>query len=119
MTRPLTAGMRRLAAQPVKPFPLFVTAIRDLSPWLRRITFGGTSLVGFATDNGPTWDLRIKIVIPSTGRSLPRANAFEPTTPKTPAVHGGRHGCACPKPSAANCAATPCVRLDSPRFPRR
>lgn len=77
MTGSVIAGVSRLAAQSVKPFPLSVTAIRDLGPRLRRVTFGGTSLVGFATDNGATWDLRIKIVIPSPGRSLPRAKAFE------------------------------------------
>lgn len=77
MTGPLNAAVNRLATQSAKPFPLSVTAIRDLSPRLRRVTFGGTSLVGFATDNGATWDLRIKIVIPSPGRSLPRAKTFE------------------------------------------
>lgn len=77
MTGPGAAGTVRLAAQTVKPFPLSVTAVRDLGPRLRRITFGGTSLLGFATDGGATWDLRIKILIPQPGRSLPRAKAFE------------------------------------------
>lgn len=77
MTGSVIARVNRLASQSVKPFPLSVTAIRDLGPRLRRVTFGGTSLVGFATDNGATWDLRIKIVIPSPGRSLPRAKTLE------------------------------------------
>lgn len=77
MTGRVIAGVRRPAAKTAKPFPLFVTAIRDLSPCLRRITFGGTSLLGFGTDNGSTWDLRIKIVVPSPGHSLPPDQAFE------------------------------------------
>ena len=77
MSGSVNAGVDRPAAQSVRPFPLSVTAIRDVSPRLRRVTIGGTSLLGFATDHGATWDLRIKIVIPSPGRSLPRAKTFE------------------------------------------
>lgn len=77
MTGSVNTGVNRQAVQSVRPFPLSVTAIRDLGPRLRRVTFGGTSLVVFATDNGATWDLRIKIVVPSPGRSLPRAKTFE------------------------------------------
>ena len=77
MSGTTTAGAAPLAAQSVKPFPLSVTAIQDLGPRRRRISFGGTSLLGFATDSGATWDLRIKMVIPQPGRSLPRVTAFE------------------------------------------
>lgn len=61
----------------VKPFALTVAAIRDLGPRMRRITLGGTSLLDFGTDDdGLTWDLRIKLVIPTLGRPLPPVEAF-------------------------------------------
>ena len=57
----------------VRPFELTVAAVRDLSPSLRRITLGGMSLRDFATDaDGATWDLRIKVLVPSPGHPLPR-----------------------------------------------
>ena len=97
MTGPAAAGAVRLAAPPVKPFPLSVTAVRDLGPRLRRITFGGTSLLGFATDGGAAWDLRIKIVIPQPGRSLPRAQAFKCHESEDPARSWRRAGLRLPE----------------------
>lgn len=71
----LAAGQQ--AARAAGPFTLTVTTIRDLGPRLRRVTLGGVGLHGFATDHGATWDLRVKIVIPTLGQSLPRAEEFE------------------------------------------
>lgn len=54
-------------------FDVTVTAVQDLSPNFRRITFGGYCLRGFGV-SGKTLDLRIKLMIPSLdadGRTLP------------------------------------------------
>jgi NADPH-dependent ferric siderophore reductase len=54
-------------------FEVTVSAVRQLSPSFRRITFGGYSLRGFGV-HGDTLDLRIKLLIPSAaanGTQLP------------------------------------------------
>lgn len=68
-------GARRSPSAAV-PFPLTVLAVEDLGPWLRRITLGGVSLLRFATDDGATWDLRVKVLVPSPGHTLPPADVF-------------------------------------------
>lgn len=77
MSGQATLDAGRQSAQAAGPFALTVTAIRDLGPRLRRVTLGGAGLHGFATDDGATWDLRVKLVIPSPGRTLPQPEAFE------------------------------------------
>lgn len=63
---PATASVR--SAQAVEPmtlaFDVRVTAVQQLSPNFRRITFGGYSLRDFGV-HGSTLDLRIKLMIPS------------------------------------------------------
>ncbi|MDP9988539.1 NADPH-dependent ferric siderophore reductase [Arthrobacter oryzae] len=65
-----TAAAQPIAAQPVSAQPMSlafevtVSAVRQLSPTFRRITFGGYSLRDFGV-HGETRDLRIKLVIPS------------------------------------------------------
>ncbi len=55
------------AAEPMTlAFNVRVTAVRQLSPNFRRITFGGYSLRNFGV-RGNTLDLRIKLMIPSVG----------------------------------------------------
>jgi NADPH-dependent ferric siderophore reductase len=72
--QPTEAQRTRARGTVVRPFPLTVTAVADLSPSLRRLTLGGASLRHFATDpDGATWDLRIKVVVPVQGGPLPRA----------------------------------------------
>ncbi|UXM91342.1 siderophore-interacting protein [Paenarthrobacter sp. JL.01a] len=54
-------------------FDVTVTAVQELSPNFRRITFGGYSLRGFGVA-GDTLDLRVKLMIPSfdaDGNALP------------------------------------------------
>ena len=67
------------AIQPMShAFEVRVSAVRQLSPTFRRITFGGYSLRDFGV-HGDTLDLRIKLVIPSLapdGSPLPLP-AFE------------------------------------------
>jgi iron complex transport system ATP-binding protein len=60
------------APSPVLAFDVAVTRVRDIGPDFRRITFGGESLRSFGVQ-GPTRDLRIKIMIPSIadGREVP------------------------------------------------
>lgn len=79
-----TAAAQQIAAQPMTTQPMSlafevtVSAVRQLSPTFRRITFGGYSLRDFGV-HGDTLDLRIKLVIPSLaadGTSLPLP-AFE------------------------------------------
>ncbi|GAB4098393.1 siderophore-interacting protein [Sinomonas halotolerans] len=66
-------GLAKARGAVVRPFELTVTAVADLSPSLRRVTLGGLALRDFATDaDGATWDLRIKVIVPSPGRPLPR-----------------------------------------------
>lgn len=77
MTALLSESAVLPGAQAAKPFQLQVTAVQDLGPRLRRVTLGGPGLAGFGTDRGATWDLRIKLVLPSPGQPLPRIKAFE------------------------------------------
>jgi len=65
---------RQVSAQPMSlAFEVTVSAVRQLSPSFRRITFGGYSLRDFGV-HGDTLDLRIKLLIPSSaadGSPLP------------------------------------------------
>jgi iron complex transport system ATP-binding protein len=54
----------------VRAFDVSVTAVRELSPNFRRITFGGACLAGFGVA-GDTLDLRIKVIIPTPGGQCP------------------------------------------------
>jgi iron complex transport system ATP-binding protein len=55
----------RTAAEPMTlTFAVQVTAVQQLSPNFRRITFGGYSLRSFGV-HGSTLDLRVKLMIPS------------------------------------------------------
>ncbi|TJY69760.1 siderophore-interacting protein [Arthrobacter sp. CAU 1506] len=54
------------AVVPVLAFGVAVSRVEELSPSYRRITFSGESLRRFGVD-GPTLDLRIKVMIPSLG----------------------------------------------------
>jgi iron complex transport system ATP-binding protein len=69
-----TDQARQAAAEPVTmAFEVQVTAVQQLTPTYRRITFGGYSLRGFGV-HGNTLDLRIKLMIPSLtadGSALP------------------------------------------------
>ncbi|NUP74049.1 MAG: siderophore-interacting protein, partial [Sinomonas sp.] len=72
------AARPRPAVTPVRPFALTVTAVQEVSPHLRRVTLGGTCLRDFATDDdGATWDLRVKLVVPPFGRPGIAAPALE------------------------------------------
>lgn len=55
-------------------FDVTVTAVQELSPNFRRITFGGYSLRDFGVAGGDTLDLRVKLMIPSfdaAGQQIP------------------------------------------------
>lgn len=71
------------AAEPMtRAFDVRVTAVEQLSPNFRRITFGGYSLRHFGV-HGNTLDLRIKLMIPSraadgTGLPLPEFRTEKP-----------------------------------------
>lgn len=55
----------KLATQPMTlAFDVTVSAVQELSPNFRRITFGGYSLRDFGV-HGDTLDLRVKLMIPS------------------------------------------------------
>ncbi len=62
-------------ADPIKPmraFKLRVSAVAQLTPHFRRITFQGEDLALFGSNaDGLTLDLRIKVMIPSPGHALP------------------------------------------------
>ncbi|AIY02523.1 hypothetical protein ART_2924 [Arthrobacter sp. PAMC 25486] len=64
-----------LAADPVMPmraFELRVSAVAQLTPHFRRLTFQGTDLELFGSNvDGQTLDLRVKVMIPSPGHALP------------------------------------------------
>jgi iron complex transport system ATP-binding protein len=68
------AAVRNATTEPMTlAFAVTVTAVQDLGPAFRRITFGGYCLRGFGV-SGDTLDLRIKLMIPSLdadGRPLP------------------------------------------------
>ena len=69
-----TDQVRQAAAEPMTmAFEVQVTAVQQLTPTYRRITFGGYSLRDFGV-HGNTLDLRIKLMIPSLaadGSALP------------------------------------------------
>ena len=77
-TNPTPAGPRPLKTAPATEpmtlaFEVQVTAVEQIGPNFRRVTFGGYSLRNFGV-NGSTLDLRIKLMIPSLGEdgtSLP------------------------------------------------
>lgn len=73
-TKTTTDRARQYAAEPMtRAFEVQVTAVRQLTPTFRRITFGGYSLRDFGV-HGNTLDLRIKLVLPSLagdGSALP------------------------------------------------
>lgn len=59
------AAVRNAITEPMTlAFDVTVTAVEDLGPNFRRITFGGYCLRGFGV-SGDTLDLRIKLMIPS------------------------------------------------------
>ncbi|MGO4474006.1 siderophore-interacting protein [Arthrobacter sp. M-10] len=68
------AVVRNATTEPMTlAFDVTVTAVEDLGPHFRRITFGGYCLRGFGV-SGNTLDLRIKLMIPSLdagGHPLP------------------------------------------------
>ncbi len=58
--------------RPMRVFNLRVSAVRQLSPHFRRVTFTGDDLALFgANAAGQTWDLRVKVMIPAPGHPLP------------------------------------------------
>ncbi len=68
-----TAARNAITEPMTLAFDVTVTAVEDLGPNFRRITFGGYCLRGFGV-SGNTLDLRIKLMIPSRdpdGRPLP------------------------------------------------
>ena len=54
-----------------RPFALTVSRTELLTPHMRRITFSGADLSGLGTDDGATWDMRIKLFFPAPGCALP------------------------------------------------
>lgn len=76
------------AVVPVLAFGVAVDRIEDLSPSYRRITFRGESLRRFGVE-GPTLDLRIKVMIPSVdaeGRQIPLPAFGAPASPRNGAA---------------------------------
>ena len=73
-SRPPAAVTALSATEPMtRAFDVRVTAVEQLSPHFRRITFGGYSLRHFGV-HGNTLDLRIKLMIPSrsaNGTAIP------------------------------------------------
>src|SRR4029453_8389063 len=67
-------AVRKAATEPMTlAFEVTVTAVQEVSPNFRRVTFGGYSLRDFGV-SGDTLDLRIKLMIPSLdgdGNQLP------------------------------------------------
>ena len=55
---------------PIAAFEAAVIRIEDLSPAIRRITFGGPGLDDFGVSGHPR-DLRFKLIIPSAGKTEP------------------------------------------------
>lgn len=76
MSAESSPAVRNVAVEPMTlAFPVTVTAVRQLSPNFRRVTFGGYSLRNFGV-SGETLDLRIKLLIPARdadGREIPPA----------------------------------------------
>ncbi len=62
--------------RPIRAFELEVSAVDQLTPHFRRITFRGADLDLFGSNaDGQTLDLRIKVMIPSPGHPLPALSA--------------------------------------------
>lgn len=58
--------------RPIRAFEVRVSAVAQLTPHFRRITFVGPDLDLFGSNaDGQTLDLRIKVMIPSPGHALP------------------------------------------------
>lgn len=58
--------------RPIRAFELQVSAVAQLTPHFRRITFVGSDLDLFGSNaDGQTLDLRIKVMIPAPGQPLP------------------------------------------------
>lgn len=57
------------ARYPIRLFEVAVSRVQDISPTFRRITFTGPSLDRFGVE-GPTLDLRIKLLLPVPGHPL-------------------------------------------------
>jgi iron complex transport system ATP-binding protein len=54
-----------------RPFALTVVRTEALTSHMRRITLSGADLRGLGTDDGATWDMRIKLFFPADGCALP------------------------------------------------
>lgn len=54
-----------------RPFALTVSRTEVLTSHMRRITFSGADLQSLGTDDGATWDMRIKLFFPAEGCALP------------------------------------------------
>ena len=81
----MTALATETAVTPVLAFDVDVAAVRELSPNFRRITFTGEGLRLFGVD-GPTLDLRIKVVVPALdadGREIPLPTFGDPRAPES------------------------------------
>ena len=64
------------AIRPIRAFALEVSAVVQLTPHFRRITFRGADLGLFGSNaDGQTLDLRIKVMIPSPGHPLPELSS--------------------------------------------
>lgn len=61
---------------PLRVFDVVVRRVRQLSPHVRRITFGGPGLERFGVP-GPTLDLRIKLLLPVPGHALSRPGSSD------------------------------------------
>lgn len=82
--------MRRADSCPTLAMEAEVTHIVDLCPTLRRITLGGPELAHFGVD-GPTLDLRFKLVVPHLGADADSVLAcLDDVRPHAPA--GEDHG---------------------------
>ncbi|RMB58167.1 siderophore-interacting protein [Tessaracoccus antarcticus] len=62
----MTSALRRCDNCPTLAMAAHVVSVEDLCPTLRRITLGGPELMHFGVD-GPTLDLRLKLVLPNAG----------------------------------------------------
>ncbi|MFC8304274.1 siderophore-interacting protein [Specibacter sp. NPDC057265] len=70
--RSATAAGAADIRRPMRAFELRVSAVQQLTPHFRRVTFTGSDLALFgANAAGETLDLRVKVMIPSPGHELP------------------------------------------------
>jgi NADPH-dependent ferric siderophore reductase len=65
-----------LHAHPVRVFEAVVTRVQDLSPHFRRITLAGPDLATLGVP-GPTFDLRIKMLLPVPGHLLSKPGSAD------------------------------------------